>query len=129
MRQKLLGLVSAIALVTLVGCGGSASVTGVVTANGETVDGGSIVFKPIEAGIKPALGKIGADGSYMLQVAGGDGVAPGNYQVIYMPPDQKEDESGRAIGPPIKWRAFQAPREPVTVEATENNIAIELSKR
>lgn len=129
MKKQILGLVGCLAIVALVGCSSSASVTGMVTASGETVNGGSLVFQPVEEGVKPAIGKIASDGAYKLQTAGDSGVVPGQYKVVYMPPDQHEDEMGRPIGKPIKWRQYQAPGEPVTVESNENTIAIELVKR
>ncbi len=128
MNNWMTGIWGMLALALLTGCGSNASVSGMVTAGGESVDGGSIVFRPLSEGVKPALGKIDADGGYSLVTAGNSGVQPGEYQVMYMPPDQKEDEAGRAVGPPIKWRKFRAPQEPVHVEVGENDIAIALEK-
>jgi len=123
-----IGFLGVLAIAALTGCGASGNVSGMVTAEGETVDGGSIVFRPLTEGVKPAIGKINSDGGYSLVTAGNDGVKPGEYQVLYMPPDQKEDESGRAIGPPIKWRKFRAPSSPVSVDSGENDIPITLEK-
>ena len=128
MKMWTTGIFGVLALAALTGCGANASVTGMVTAGGETVNGGSVVFRPLTDGVKPAIGKINADGGYSLVTAGNDGVQPGEYQVMYMPPDQKEDEEGRAIGPPIKWRKFRAPAEPVNVDSGENDIPITLEK-
>ena len=128
MKNWISGLFGVLALAALTGCGAKSSVTGMVTAGGETVDGGSLVFRPMADGVKPAIGKINADGGYALVTAGNDGVTPGEYQVMYMPPDQKEDEAGRAIGPPIKWRKFRAPESPVKVDSGENDIPITLEK-
>lgn len=128
MKNWITGIFGALAIAALTGCGSSANVTGMVTAGGEAVNGGSVVFRPLSDGVKPAIGKINADGGYALVTAGNSGVQPGEYQVMYMPPDQKEDESGRAVGPPIKWRKFRAPAEPVNVGAGENDIPIALEK-
>lgn len=128
MKNWTLVILGGLALSALVGCGSSASVSGMVTAGGETVDGGSIIFRPLADGVKPAIGKINADGGYSLVTAGNGGVQPGEYQVMYMPPDQREDEAGQAIGPPIKWRKFRAPSSPVNVDSGENDIPITLEK-
>ncbi|MHC2066461.1 hypothetical protein ACYFX5_03230 [Bremerella sp. T1] len=128
MKSLALNLLGVFSLVVFVGCGANASVNGMVTADGETVDGGSVVFRPVKDGIKPAIGKISADGGYELVTAGNDGVTPGEYQVLYMPPDQKEDEAGRPIGKPIKWRKYRASSERVSVASGENDIPISLEK-
>ncbi|MFN3148710.1 hypothetical protein [Bremerella sp.] len=128
MKNWTIVLFGGLALSALVGCGSNASVSGMVTAGGETVDGGSVIFRPLADGVKPAIGKINADGGYSLVTAGNGGVQPGEYQVMYMPPDQREDEAGRAIGPPIKWRKFRAPSSPVNVDSGENDISITLEK-
>ncbi|QDU75551.1 hypothetical protein Pan97_25840 [Bremerella volcania] len=128
MKSWTMGIIGVLALTALAGCNSNASVTGMVTAGGETVDGGSIVFRPLAEGVKPAIGKINADGGYSLVTAGNGGVQPGEYQVMYMPPDQKEDEAGRALGPPVKWRKFRAPSSPVSVDSGENDIPITLEK-
>lgn len=128
MKKWTMGIFGVLALAALTGCGVNGSVTGMVTAGGETVDGGSVVFRPLAEGVKPAIGKINADGGYSLVTAGNDGVKPGAYQVMYMPPDQKEDEAGRALGPPTKWRKFRAPSQAVNVESGENDIPITLEK-
>lgn len=128
MKNWTTGLFGVLALAALTGCGASASVTGMVTAGGEKVNGGSIVFRPMSEGVKPAIGKINPDGAYSLVTAGNGGVEPGEYKVMYMPPDQNEDEAGRAIGPPIKWRKFRAPTSPVNVGSGENDIPITLEK-
>ncbi|UUO07209.1 hypothetical protein M4951_02590 [Blastopirellula sp. J2-11] len=129
MRVSSAGLWGIIALITFVGCGVNGSVTGIITANGETVDGGNIIFQPIEAGAKPAIGAVGSDGNYDLKTAGDEGLSPGEYRVIYTPPNQREDESGRPVGKLVKWRKFKAPSETVNVEAKENTIPIELVKQ
>ncbi|MEW4564598.1 hypothetical protein AB1K70_18805 [Bremerella sp. JC770] len=128
MKSWGIGILGVLAIAAFTGCGASGSVSGMVTAEGETVNGGSIVFRPMAEGVKPAIGKIDGEGGYSLVTAGNDGVKPGEYQVMYMPPRQKEDEAGRPIGPPIKWRKFRGPSETVSVESGENDIQISLEK-
>lgn len=129
MRVLSAGVWGVAVLTAFVGCGANGTVTGMVTANGETVDSGSLVFQPVETGVKPAIGYIGNDGSYAMRTAGDEGLTPGEYRVLYMPPDQREDENGRPIGKPPKWRSYQGPAETVNVESYENTIPVELEKR
>ncbi|MCC9606122.1 hypothetical protein LOC68_19465 [Blastopirellula sp. JC732] len=129
MRVLSAGLLGTAVLVAFVGCGANGTVTGMVTANGEPVDGGSLVFQPVGTGVKPALGRIGSDGAYDMRTAGDEGLTPGEYRVLYMPPDQREDENGRPLGKPSKWRTYQGPTETVSVDSYENSIPVELEKR
>ncbi|WP_146429203.1 hypothetical protein [Blastopirellula retiformator] len=129
MRILSAGMLGVAVLVTFVGCGANGTVTGMVTAGGEPVEAGSIVFQPVDVGVKPALGRIGSDGAYDMRTAGDEGLVPGEYRVLYMPPDQREDENGRPLGKPSKWRSYQGPAETVNVESYENEIPVELQKR
>lgn len=129
MRFLTVGLLGTAVLATCVGCGANGTVTGMVTAGGEAVDAGSIVFQPVDVGVKPAMGRIGSNGAYDMRTAGDEGLVPGEYRVLYMPPDQREDERGRPVGKPSKWRAYQGPSETVNVESNENQISVELQKR
>jgi hypothetical protein len=91
------------------GCGGpsrpaTAPVTGRVTYAGKPVPLGQIMFYP-EKG-RPAMGAIGADGTYRLTTfANGDGAMPGRFRVTIQamrvtgPPAPKSlDEELRGIG-------------------------------
>ncbi|MFK7770364.1 MAG: hypothetical protein AB8B55_24350 [Mariniblastus sp.] len=111
-------------LLLLTGCGQVASVTGVVTGNGETVGGGDIIFRPVESGVKPAAGAIGADGSFALKTAGDSGLIPGEYTVLFTAPLPQEDAEN--LGPPSPWRSWKAPVDPVLVKAGANEFSIEL---
>jgi hypothetical protein len=80
----------------MVGCGGpsrpaTAPVTGRVTYAGKPVPLGQIMFYP-ENG-RPAMGTIGADGTYRLMTfVSGDGATPGRYRVTI--------QAMRVTGPP-----------------------------
>jgi hypothetical protein len=72
-----------VSAVICVGCGGSdlATVTGVVTLDGASINGGSVLFAPEVSGAL-AFGNISPDGSYELQSAGGEGLKPGAYIAV-----------------------------------------------
>ena len=73
-------------ILLLAGCGGpsrpaTVPVSGRVTYQGKPVPLGQIVFYPAKG--RPAMGAIGADGSYRLTTfeTAGDGATPGRYRV------------------------------------------------
>jgi hypothetical protein len=90
----------AIVLVTITGCGGRdlAEVRGTVTANGQSVTGGTLVFSPIAISEdqppgKSATGDIQPDGSFQLSTYDlHDGAIVGRHRVRFIPPIEDEDE-------------------------------------
>ena len=72
-KYSVLLLIVALILPLALGCEGKefGHVTGVVTINGEPVEGASITFAPAEGG-RSAFGITGADGSYELDYTPGD---------------------------------------------------------
>ncbi len=120
MSSRLVGFLSVVALVVFAGCGGgSASVTGKVTANGDPLTSGKVVFSPIGGGVKAAAGKIQNDGTYELKTAGDEGIWPAEYRVMYSPATPQEE---------AKWESWSISPEKVTVESGPNEIVIELTK-
>ncbi|MDZ4689245.1 MAG: hypothetical protein SH850_29570 [Planctomycetaceae bacterium] len=99
-------------LAAVSGCGGSgefdtAPVRGTVTCEGTPVTSGTITFSPIAEDAvdkpgKPAMGKIGSDGTFVLTTyKQGDGAIIGMHEVFYAPAiagegDEDEDGSGDA---------------------------------
>lgn len=90
-------------------------VTGIVTHNGQPVEGATVSFQPTGTGTA-AIGKTDASGKYTLTTfASGDGALPGEYQVKIVKLDVKiaetvdEDSEG-----------YEAPAEGETVAAPEN---------
>jgi hypothetical protein len=78
-------------LLLLTGCGKSGPQTivvrGTVTSGGKPLEGGTIAFQPTKvlegAPMRPAIGQIEPDGTYSLTTfTKGDGVQPGEYQVV-----------------------------------------------
>jgi hypothetical protein len=84
-------VLSSLALGTLIvaiaaGCGSSAgkpvSVEGLVTLDGEPVDGATVLFSPEDGKGPPASGMTGTDGVFHLTTFNtGDGAMPGKYNV------------------------------------------------
>jgi hypothetical protein len=76
-----------VALVTVIGCGegnpfGTVKVDGVVTLDGQAVDGATVVFQPATGAGKAATGMTDKDGKFTLTThAAGDGAMPGSYKV------------------------------------------------
>jgi hypothetical protein len=92
-----------VGLVVLVaGCSNTASglatVHGVVTMDGEPLDGAMVTFIPESgSGVNPAYGQTGTDGKFVLAGAKGErGLPPGKYRVtvskMKLPAGQKADE-------------------------------------
>ena len=93
LRRTATGMMLAALLycISLTGCGRSLPETvpvhGTVTLDGKPLGVGRITFQPIKSAAgypnRPASGKIGNDGSFeMSSFAPGDGVVPGEYQVV-----------------------------------------------
>jgi hypothetical protein len=72
-KHSVLLLIAALMIPLALGCKGKeyGHVTGVVTINGEPVEGASVTFAPAEGG-RSAFGSTGADGSYELDYTPGD---------------------------------------------------------
>lgn len=110
MRQLILGLCAAAAL-GAVGCGsGPAPVSGVVTLDGQPVEGVSVSFTPAAGdgdGIGGSYGKTDAQGKYALKTVIGDraGAAPGKHKVVISlsKPDPKNPEGAEKNLIPAKY--------------------------
>lgn len=112
----------------LAGCSSQpANVSGVVTADGEPVTNGSVTFAPVGEG-RPAVGDIGADGSFTLVTAAGKGAEAGPHKVVYAAPEPEEKEDG-SVGPRSKWSGWQTPAGfTVELKSGDNEFKIELVK-
>jgi hypothetical protein len=101
MRQSkaYLGVLTALLALVGSGCGGKdrpVKVEGVVTLDGEAVQGAIVSFLPDEGGGRFACGMTGKDGSFRLMTyKPDDGALPGDYRVTVtlIPPDDDEDEA------------------------------------
>ncbi|MEW4563161.1 hypothetical protein AB1K70_11580 [Bremerella sp. JC770] len=129
MSTKLFGIVAATTLLMVCGCTKPSSVSGTVTADGEKVTEGLVLFQPeSNSGKKPAAGEIQPDGTYEVRTAGNELLSAGNYKVLFTPPDTLEDETGQAIVV-SEWNSWQAEDKLVQVSEGQNKIAIKLEKK
>lgn len=120
-------------LVVLGGCGGNpASVTGLVTIDGEPLERGKVGFTPVSAGMK-AIGKIDSSGNYELKTNRESGLQVGEYQVTVISTEPGVVNPGG--GPPMPGKSLIPKRYGrtrsselrFTVERGSNTINLELS--
>ena len=83
----------------LAGCGGSGSVSGKVTLDGQPLTTGTVTFHPVGSG-PVAIGTIGPDGRYELAVGQDRSVPPGDYVVTVEATEPVAAEPAPAKGPP-----------------------------
>lgn len=128
-----LGLLGA--LVILVGCGGNpATVSGVVTLDGQPLERGTVGFTPESGGMK-AVGAILSDGSYELKTNRELGLQPGAYRatVVALEPGESDPQGG----PPRPGKSLVPERYGSTttsdlrfsVEKGSNQINLELTSK
>lgn len=120
----------------MAGCGASdkGAVRGKVIFEGQPVSGGSITFAPIrspgnESAVgsgKPATGRVGADGLFVLSTDDdADGASIGRHHVVYAPPSG-ETETPDPTTPRSPYEGL-APRETeVEVKGGRNEFTVEL---
>jgi hypothetical protein len=126
------------ALIGVVGCGGpyDASVSGVVTLDGNVVPRGTVAFQPV-AGGPPAYGPIADDGSYTIRTGREEGLPSGEYAVTVtaneLPTVQQTASGGppppgKAITPPW-YRSKETSGLRFTVESGANGFDLELKSQ
>lgn len=127
-------MVLAPALLMAIGCGGrgdrpaTAPVSGRVTLNGEAVTSGYVLVSPNKG--KSAVGKIGADGAFVLGTYGkGDGVVVGSHPLTLMPvPPDEETTPPEAVVPPARYGSVRTSGLEIVVPAEGlSDYAIELT--
>src|SRR5687767_9935357 len=99
-----------LALVAVVGCGGTydATVSGMVTLDGNVVPRGTVAYQPV-AGGPAAYGPIAEDGSYTIRTGSEQGLPSGEYAVTVTanePPAVQQTASG---GPPPPGKPITPP--------------------
>lgn len=112
-----------------------APVRGTVTANGEPVKGGSILFRPTtnvagESGVsgKPASGMVGDDGTFVLSTYGdNDGAVVGKHAVAYTP-FSKGAETYDDKPEPSPYLGMVPKEKEVEIKPGQNDITVELVK-
>ena len=125
MIQRVVTRLLPLAVVLVIGCGGSETlpVTGTVKNKaGSAVaarQGGKVLFMPIEAG-KAASGSVAADGTFtMMTETPGDGMKPGKYKVVLQL--WKDYRAGTLAVPKEYGEAATTPLE-ATVDADNNHF-------
>lgn len=122
----------------LAGCSGgnAATVSGVVTLDGQPLTTGNVSFYPDGGDQAPAYGQIDAQGRYSLSTGTDEGLAPGKYVAVVVAtkdPPQAYDAQGSEIPPipitPIKYGNTATSDLKVEVNAGDNEIPLALSGR
>ena len=77
-------LAATVPLLSGCGSGGLVPVDGVVTLNGEPIEGAAILFSPTSANKEGSIGtdSTGPEGNFRLSSAGRSGIVPGKYNVL-----------------------------------------------
>ena len=126
-----LGLLGTI--VAVVGCGGNpATVSGVVTIDGQPLNRGSVGFTPVSGGMK-AVGAIQSDGSYELKTNREVGLQIGEYMttVVALEPGKPDPQGGPPVPgkrlTPKHYGSTKTSELRFNVEKGGNEINLELS--
>lgn len=134
-------LTLSVMVVTLaaLGCGSGgnlAPVTGKVTANGQPVTEGTLLFSPIGGaggeGAIPATAEVKPDGTFTAGTdKPGDGAAVGKHRVTYTaPPPPASDWDGYGKQPEVKKSPFagmQVQPAEIEVKSGQNDLPLELA--
>jgi hypothetical protein len=121
-------LIYTLALVALLGCGGSggAGVSGKVTYNGAPVEKGNIEFYPVGSGTP--FGASIANGEFAAEKA-----APGKYRVLVrgmrtnVPPPTREQAAAGPVTPSLDYIAEDAAGNAQEVDVAGNGQTIDLA--
>lgn len=132
-RHRYLQLVH-LAFLCVTGCGSEfgATVSGVVTLDGNPVTPGRVTFAPAEPTALPAAGKLDIDGSFELLTQKKPGLAPGTYKVSVQalrPPDVPKGQRTFTPSEPLvpeKYLSVKTSGLEFTVEPGSNTIDIPL---
>lgn len=137
------GLIVAVGLNFLAGCGGSGNpptvpISGTVTYKGEPLKAGQVKFNPVDPKTtRPAEGKIQSDGSFTIETfKPGDGAMVGEYLISLIPladdPTMlaKDVSAAQKKGPfPEKYADPKTSglKETVTLGKPKNDLKLELT--
>jgi len=101
------GAIGSIVALCICGCGGAydASVSGIVTLDGNAVPRGTVTYSPLQPG-PPAYGEIAEDGSYSVRTGTEDGLPQGEYQVTVTAEEPPANARTAAGGPPPSGKAI-----------------------
>ena len=127
-------MITSAAVATLAGCGSEfgATVSGVVTLDGNPLTPGQVTFAPSGPGSLPATSKLESDGSFELLTQKKPGLAPGTYKVAvqaFRPPDVPKGQRTFTPSEPLvpeKYLSVKTSGLEFTVEPGNNTIDIPL---
>jgi hypothetical protein len=107
--------------IALTGCGGDTfhNISGIITFEGEPLEGAAVTFVPRERG-NPAVGVSRADGRYTLETGNVSGIRPGEYKVVvvknvYAPYDERTGRGGERLPSPVPDRYARADTTDLTI--------------
>jgi hypothetical protein len=131
-------LLAAATSVAVVGCGGAydATVSGVVTLDGQPVPRGTVAYSPTQSG-PSAYARIEDDGSYTLRTGREVGLPPGDYQVTVISNETSAESQTKLGGPPppgkqitpLWYRTRATSGLKFTVEPGDNEFNLELTSQ
>ncbi len=136
---RVFGLLLVVLSLQLVGCGGGnlAKVTGNVTANGQPVTEGTLLFSPVAGsagseGALPATAEIQSDGTFTVGTENpGDGAAVGKHRVSYTPPalvlPEWDGYGKKPEVPKSPFDGFTPTTAEVEIKSGANELTIELA--
>jgi len=115
----------------LAGCGeegaGTATVSGKVTANGEKVNAGTLMFSPVAGGVQPVGAPIKEDGTYTVS---GAGAGKNKVSFAWKTPDApvvKPGEVGTGLPPSSPYQGFKVKTADVELKGGANTVDVELA--
>ena len=120
-------------LVAVVGCGKTHySVEGKVTfkggRDGKALTGAMVLFEPTEPGtLSSSRGYVRDDGRYTMgTMSDTDGVPPGRYKVLVLPPPITNPEKPPPDWPPLKEKWGRMDQSPFSIEVERKANVLDL---
>ena len=134
--SRTLAAMALLAVAVLAGCGRGevlGRITGKVTFQGQPVSEGVILFRNKQKAIYMTA-DLKPDGTYVVRRASGEGLPPGDYEVMIQPP-LEDAPMGPALEPPKikpypnipqKYRSYESSGLSVTVHEGENPFDVDM---
>ncbi len=125
-------MILAFGLVVTTGCGddGLEGVTGVVTMDGEPLEGAAIEFVPTGTEGSPSYGKTDSSGNFKMEFSSSaTGVVPGEYQVsisTFDVADPDNDIPGKKERVPSKYRGENSELIVTVKEGEQNHFEFDI---
>lgn len=136
--RHIIGIVGICVAPILSGCGGTydATVSGVVSLDGQAIPRGTVSFQPKQGGAI-AFGRIDENGEYILRTGRENGLSPGDYYVTVSANEASTASQSKGGGPPpmgksitpLRYRSKDTSGLSFVVEAGSNEINLELTSK